>query len=886
MRAPYDPASAGSPDAVSSGARASGSVSGAEAQPEGVQHPGKTPADSGGADDTGDIAGLSEGLQGAVQEAAPGMLLDLISIATFVLDHDGRVIVWSPTAVELTGHSAARMLGAPIADLFPPPVRDAAADLFRQAAGGVSRVGFLPLCSADGRAFEVGFRALSQRFPDGRDLIQVVAADAADLRRLEVERAQFETLFGQVPAGIAIYDTERRYVRVNPAFTQYDGVPLEEHPGLRAEDTVAGLDPEIPVLQQHVLDTGEPVVDLLIEHDPRGSGSSRVEPSMLGRGPFWSVSYARLESSDGHVLGLTGVVVDVTERQRALERARLARRRSALLGAANNRIGTSLDYSHTSAQLAEVAVPMFADSAIVYLLDNITSPATVVGPPDPQQAIHLHAVAERGREHRRRGDPVRRVGAEMPPIEPRSEMHDCLIGGRARFIRDRDDFGPARLDDRCLVAPLTARGILVGAVRFTRTKDRVPFLRDDLETAEELAARAAVSIDNARLYVQERSTALMLQRWLLPEEVPDVENVRLAYRYRPGSIGAEVGGDWFDVIALPGRRVAFVVGDVMGSGLRVAGIMGQFRTAARTLARLDLSPAVVLRELDDLARSLSESHIATCVYAVYDAVAGRCVAATAGHLPPILADPGGVADVLELAPGTPLGVGRSRFEEREFAVEPGAVLVLYTDGLVEDRDRDIDDGIDDLIGVVSKADPAGDPARLEAACDAAFDVLLTPQRTDDATLLVAALDRFPEDRVASWVLTSQPTVAAHARELVRRQVGAWVTRAGTGAARNIGLEEATDIIELLVSELVTNALRYGRGPIGLRLLLSETSLVCEVADELDAAPRLRAVNHGDEGGRGLHLVDQLSKRWGIRSTAHGKIVWFEVDVRARETAAG
>jgi len=243
------------------------------------------------------------------------------------------------------------------------------------------------------------------------------------------------------------------------------------------------------------------------------------------------------------------------------------------------------------------------------------------------------------------------------------------------------------------------------------------------------------------------------------------------------------------LVFLPGRRVAFVVGDVMGSGLRVAGIMGQFRTAARTLARLDLSPAVVLRELDDLARSLSESHIATCVYTVYDAVAGRCVAATAGHLPPIVADPGGVADVLELSPGTPLGVGRARFEEREFAVEPGAVLVLYTDGLVEDRDRDIDDGIDDLIGVISKADPAGDPARLEAACDAAFDTLLTPQRTDDATLLVAALDRFPEDRVASWVLTSQPTVAAHARELVRRQVGAWVERTGAGTARNAGLVE-------------------------------------------------------------------------------------------------
>jgi PAS domain S-box-containing protein len=847
MRAPYDPASGGSPDTVSSGVQ--------RTQRDEIGYPD----DSGGADDSGEIS---------------GSLLDLIGIAGFALDLDGCIVVWAPTAVELTGHPAEKMLGARVEELFPVAVRDRAAELFRRVSGDAGWVGYLPVLHADGRVFEVGFRAVTERFPDGRDLVQVVATDATRLRRVELERAQFETLFGQVPAGIAIYDAQRRYVRVNPAYTQYDGVPVERHPGLRTEETVKGLDPEIPLLQQQVLDTGEPVFDLLIEHDAK-------ESTRRGRGPFWSVSYARLESPDGEVLGLTGVVVDVTERQLAQERSRLARRRAALLGAANNRIGTSLDYSHTCAQLAEVSVPMFADSAVVYLLDEVTSPVGTVGPPDPAQPIHLHAVAERGRARRRRGDdPVESLGADLPLIVPGTELHDCLMGGHAQFIRDEDGATPARRDDRRLVAPLVARGVLVGMVRFTRTNDRVPFLRDDLETADELAGRAAVSIDNARLYVRERSTALMLQRWLLPEEVPDVQNVRLAHRYRPGSIGAEVGGDWFDVIALPGRRVALVVGDVMGSGLRVAGIMGQFRTAARTLARLDLSPAAVLRELDDLARSLSESHIATCVYVVYDAVAGRCVAATAGHLPPIIAEPGGVADVLDLAPGAPLGVGRAKFDEREFAVEPGSVLVLYTDGLVEDRDRDIDDGIDDLLSVISKADPAGDPARLEAVCDAAFDTLLTPQRADDATLLVAALDRFPDDRVASWVLTSQPTVASHARELVRRQLGLW-TRSQQRLSGAEHLKDATDTIELLVSELVTNALRYGRGPIGLRLLLGADTLVCEVADELDAVPRLRTVHHRDEGGRGLHLVDQLSARWGIRSTAHGKIVWFEVDTRPR-----
>lgn len=744
MRAPYDPAPGGSPDAVSSGAQQTSPLPADLASPPS--------AESGGAEDAGDIPDRSAGGTGG-RDPRPSadpdasIMLDRIRIATFVLDLDGRVVVWAPSAAELTGHPADKMLGARVEELFPVAIRDQAAEQFRQVAGGADWVGFLPVLRADGRIRDVGFRAATQRFPNGCDLVQVVATDAADLHRVESERLPFETLFGQVPAGIAIYDAERRYVRVNPAFAQYDGVPVERHPGRRAEEIVEGLDPEIPLLQQQVLDTGEPVVDLLVEYDPKRAGH---EPggAEKGRGPFWSMSYARLQSPDGEVLGLTGVVVDVTERQLDLARGRPVRHHPAP-DAAHERTGVSVD-------------------------------------------------------------------------EP--------------------------------------------------------------DTPDELVARAAVSIDNARLHALERSTALTLQRWLLPEELAGVGDVRLAHRHRPGSLGADIGGDWFDVIPLPGRRAALVVGDVMGSGLRVTGIMGQFRTAARTLARLDLPPAVVLRELDGLARSLGETHLATCLYVVYDAVAGRCLAATAGHLPPIIADPGGVADVVELAPGTPLGVGRAKFEEREFPVEPGAVLVLYTDGLVEGRDRDIDDGIDDLIGVVSKADPAGDPARLEQLCDAAVDTLLTPQRADDATLLVAALDRFPQERVASWVLTSRPTVAAQAREMVRRQLGQWAgAEERFAGAENLG--DAADVVELLVSELVTNALRYGRGPIGLRLLLGEETLICEVADELEAAPRLRTVDHGDEGGRGLHLVDQLSTRWGIRSTTHGKIVWFEADTRARRSAA-
>src|SRR6185437_4265384 len=342
-------------------------------------------------------------------------------------------------------------------------------------------------------------------------------------------------------------------------------------------------------------------------------------------------------------------------------------------------------------------------------------------------------------------------------------LYECIASGRSQFLaldesgdhashapeanRQGEDAQDDPDSERSIVAPLKARGSLLGAVRFARAKQRDAFTLVDLETAEELASHAAVAMDNARLYMRERDTALMLQRSLMPQQFDAVDGAQVAFRYRPGAAGAQVGGDWCDVIPLPCRRVAFVVGDVMGSGLSAAGIMTQFRTAARTLAQLDLSPALVLRELDELGRSMSESHLATCIYAVYDPVVGECVMASAGHPPPVLATSGGGAELIELSPGAPLGVGGQRFEERVLTIDPGCALALYTDGLVEGRDRDIESGIDELLGAISKSAPVGlgsapdanesdsgsasanvvaDGRRLEAACDAAFEALLGP----------------------------------------------------------------------------------------------------------------------------------------------------------------
>jgi anti-sigma regulatory factor (Ser/Thr protein kinase) len=346
----------------------------------------------------------------------------------------------------------------------------------------------------------------------------------------------------------------------------------------------------------------------------------------------------------------------------------------------------------------------------------------------------------------------------------------------------------------------------------------------------------------------------------------------------------EVGGDWFDVIDLPGHRTALVVGDVMGRGLRAAVAMGELRTAVRTLAMLDLEPAEVLSALDEVVSGLgapgsgrrskdpgdadlAEVYLATCVYVVYDAVTRRCTIANAGHLPPVVVEPGESPLLLELPKGVPLGVGGEPFEEIEVELTDGALLALYTDGLVESRSHPLDEGLDAF-----RASLDGPPRPLEDVCDHVLATLDTAHGEDDIALLMARIQGLSPDKVGDWTLEAQPTSVARARELARDQLVAW------------GLEDLVDTTELLVSELVTNALRHGYGDIRLRLLLDRT-LVCEVWDSALMAPRRRRARETDEGGRGLQLVAMLSQSWGSRRTHRGKTVWFELALRGGQSAS-
>jgi anti-sigma regulatory factor (Ser/Thr protein kinase) len=392
--------------------------------------------------------------------------------------------------------------------------------------------------------------------------------------------------------------------------------------------------------------------------------------------------------------------------------------------------------------------------------------------------------------------------------------------------------------------------------------------------AQELVARTAVCIDNAHRYSCEHAMAATLQKSLLPHRLPDQNALDVAYRYLPAESG--VGGDWFDIIPLSGARVALVVGDVVGHGLHAAATMGRLRTAVHNFSALDLPPDDVLAHLDELIGSIdcdeaagSECPIggATRLYAIYDPASRRCVASRAGHPPPALVHPDGWVELLDGPVGPPLGVGGLPFETAEWDVPGGSQLVLYTDGLIEHRDRDIDVGLgllrDTLEQAVSKR-----PTCPEETCAAVLEAMLPDRQRDDIALLVAGTRGLLPDQIADWDVPPDPAAVARLRAAVAQKLSEW------------GLDEVASTTAVLLSELTTNAIRYTTGPIKLRLL-RDRSLICEVSDSSTTSPHVRYAAGSDEGGRGLFLVSQFSDRWGTRYTKTGKVIWTEQPLPSR-----
>ncbi|MGA5701971.1 SpoIIE family protein phosphatase [Peterkaempfera bronchialis] len=576
-----------------------------------------------------------------------------------------------------------------------------------------------------------------------------------------------------------------------------------------------------------------------------------------------SVDNARLYTSQLEAVRL---------RQQALEEAQTAQARLALVNEASSRIGTTLDLQRTAEELVEVVVPRFADLATVDLLDPVLRGEEPTSVPSDTSVL-LRAVAV-GRTAGPWASPLTDPVGETSAFGASQFYAQSLHSGRSVLVPEVDEEslrrivgGPDRVAPALevgissyLVVPLLARGAVLGGAEFVRLRGAEPFGTEDVALAEELVGRAAVCIDNARLYRRERSTALTLQRSLLPQEVYPTLGLEIAHRYLPSSLVSEVGGDWFDVVPLSCARVALVVGDVMGHGIRAAATMGQIRTVARTLATLDMPPEQVLTRLDETASAIGEGQFATCVCAVYDPLDRLCTVASAGHLPPVVVGPDGNVKLIDIPPGVPLGVGGAVFESVDFTLPEHGVLALYTDGLVERRGEDIDQGIGLLCRTLGAR-----RGTLEQTCDAVLAALVSSGTEDDIAMIVARAVPVPEDRIAVLPLHQDRTTPSDARRFTRQTLAAW------------DLTALSDYAQLLVSELVTNAVLHAGAPKQLRLI-RDRMFTLEVADIGHQPPRLRRSSADDEGGRGMRLVNELAHRWGSRTTRVGKVVWAELDL--------
>ncbi|MEV8388358.1 MULTISPECIES: SpoIIE family protein phosphatase [unclassified Streptomyces] len=800
---------------------------------------------------------------------------DEAATAKAVIDARGTVTEWSEGAHRLLGHRPSEIVGRPAAALLADGAtarsRTGALDpaALDPAALPDRWSGTVTLLHRNGERLDVRLLAHRRTTDTGATDWLLVSPLARTCTGQDSDGPQLsEVEFMQSPCAMSIYDTRLRLRHVSEDMESLIGLPGDDVRGLRLPEAMPA--PEVDNIERHmlrVLETGEPEH---LESSLRLPGHEREFA--------WAISIAPLWDAEGRKSGVAAAVHDRTRQNRAQQRL-------LLVNEASTRIGSALDVVSTARELADVAVPALADFVTVDLLpEDPRGGAEHFTGPRPGQVrlrrVALRSVLEGAPEA------VVEVGdtAYYPDSSPPAEAL-FLQRGVMRKVTDSSVARWETMDPRRaakmrafrfhshMAVPLRARGTILGVATFSRHRSPAPFELDDLLLAEEITARAAVCIDNARRYTRERDTALALQRSLLPRALPEHAAVEFAFRYLPADSGAGVGGDWFDVIPLSSSRVALVVGDVVGHGVQASATMGRLRTAVRTLADVDLPPDELLTHLDDLVNHLSAEASggqapgaaaegagdvgATCIYAVYDPVSRRCSLARAGHPQPAMVTPDGTVSFLDLPAGAPLGLGTLPFESVEVELREGSVLVLFTNGLVESRERGLDESFAALRTALSHPS-----APLEDTCDNVLKALLSGRPADDVALLLARTRALDASQVATWELDCDPAGVAQARRDVAGQLAAW------------GLEDAVFTTELVVSELVTNAIRYAQAPIQLRLI-HDHSLICEVSDGSNTAPHLRRARVFDEGGRGLLLVAQLTRSWGTRQGSGGKTIWAE-----------
>jgi serine phosphatase RsbU (regulator of sigma subunit)/PAS domain-containing protein len=768
-------------------------------------------------------------------------------LAAAVVDNRGAVVRWTGTAEDLTGFRAEEVCGRPVQEM----VADLPDDL--RGATEMPASGRVRLWHQCGDTLDVTFRTTKL---GGSAEVLVLAAPTHHVADHEQGTALLRALSAQNRITIAVHDTDLTTVQTNATPGTLDGRPVQ--PGTRLSDVLCAKDAEsLDAVLRQVLETGAPVVrrnqQVSWRHDP-------------ARQHALSLSAFRLEDARGRPTGVAALYLDNADQMRARRHLDLAREVA-------ERVGKSLDVVRTAQDLTDVLAPAFGDFAAVDLAHSVfdgDEPSKQLGGGDMGNAAlaPASAVWPAGIE---RGEPV-------PPLPDHPLLRRVRHGETVVF--GLDDFIAMVRDPRLveylvpkdahsvMVAPLHARGLTLGAISAWRCGRSAPFTEDEADLMKQIASRGALAIDNARRYTREHRAAVALQQRLLPPATTDTSAAETAGVYLPAGGGAGSSGDWYDAIALPSLRLALVAGDVVGHGIPASATMGRLRAAIQTLADLELEPDELLTRIADLVQRLAAEAPpgdhdivgGTCLYAVYDPVTKRCAMASAGHPPPVLVRPDGTAEAVEISPGPPLALSGMPYETTVIDVEPGSVLALYTDGLVERGDRDIGQGLPRLTEALAAH------CRPDRALDETGRALLADLADraprDDAALLLARTRAVPAADTACWEIPGDPAAVSKAREWITRQLTMW------------GLDDLLFTTQLIVSELVTNAIRYGRPPMDLRLIRRHV-LVCEVTDSSSTQPRLRRARTTDEGGRGLFLVSQLGGRWGCRHDQNGKTIWSE-----------
>jgi PAS domain S-box-containing protein len=784
-------------------------------------------------------------------------LLDQVRVAVVAVDLSNHVTHWNREAEQLYGWSADEVIGQTSTSIGVAPTdKENADEIARRILAGESWTGEFPVMTKSGVYKRMHFHAGPVRDETGAVIGLVsVASDAEEMEETAAQLSLFQSALGQSPVGVGMYDEELNYVRANQALLDIIGLPLEQVRGRRVRDVLGPvLGQQVESFLTRVFATGDPVIN----HEVHGP-----TPLHPDEDRWYQVSYFRLTDNAGRVVGAASLVSDVDEEHRIRDRLHEVTERLALLGKVSELLASSLQLDKTLAALARLVVPGFADHCVVDLIDDNFDLVR-------RAVVHAPEITPFD------SDPWAPPG-EIVTYPDAHPVAQALASGRAVTLHaapsdiDYDALAPTpesadyarRVGVQSAIAvPLVSHGETIGVVSFALSVSGRRYTLDDQRLAQEIAVRAAVAIDNAQLFRREQQTALTLQRSLLPGALPETEDLQAAAAYFPAGDEGEVGGDWYDVIPLPSGRVAIVIGDVMGRGIRAAALMGQLRAVVRGYAVQDMPPVDVVAYLDDLVRSLDDASIVTCVYAVYDPVDRAVCISNAGHLPPLLVNGIGATKVLNDNTGIALGAGKAPFEQFEVELNDGDALVLYTDGLVETRGSDIDDGIATLATAVSPL-----PDSLDEACARALSVR-TPDAQDDdvAVLVVRARTRAHAAAVArEFVPTAENN--GEMRAWARATLAAWDAP-----------EETARTVELVVSEFVTNVIRYAVSMLPerprVRLARRRDEVFVEVTDWNGTLPHRRQARPSDEVGRGLALVESIASRWGSRPIlGGGKAVW-------------